>query len=330
MRRAIAAGLFAFAAAAGGLAVAPPTYEDAFATLGAVVDAGIAGIPDPPATPEEKKGLKAWKAADKASAKALLKPSPKGFTKAGVKIEKVLRKAFPLDAGVGAALSGFSADMVAATTAELQSLQDGIGALPPGDDRDFLLSLLVETEGLLGTAAGAIAPADAHAICARATKVLASVEKKYNKALARAAGSPGMSATVDGSPFATTLVEGTLATDPGTGKVKVLGIVGILFSGTESESLSLGINLVDQATFVEPGTYPVTGLEVEGGYSRMGGGGLVDFVNGEAGTLTIVSVDAARGAVTGFFEFTGPNLAGGTGTVASGRFNATNLVVTDL
>ena len=310
--------------------VLPPTYEEIFEGLAVAVDAGIAGIPSPAATKEEKKALRAWTAAGKAVARALAKPSPTGFTKAASKVDKVLSKAFPEDEVVQALLDQLAEDMVSASLGDLSSFQGELDAFPDGELKDALMASLGGISSTLADANGAPDRATLHRLCSSARRALAAVERKYNKALARAAGAPGMAATVDAAPFVAAFVEGVILVDPATGKAKQLSLNGFTFAGVESESVILGITFLGTENFVVPGTYAVTGLEVEGGYLRTGMGGPEEIINGEAGTITLVSIDPVRGTATGIFDFSGPNLGGGTGVVTSGRFNARNLVVTEV
>lgn len=325
----LAAGALLSGLAPGFAIVILPTYEEVFADLAVSLQDGRNSLPDMPTTPEDKKAVKAWESAQKAVDKANAKPGPAAYTKAAAKVEKTLGKAFPEDSTVFDVRNTLALAMIDATQGEIYDLENDIGLLPPGDDSDFLQGLMGDVQGILDLVSSAVSPADVHEICGKATKALGKVQKKYNKSLLKAAGAPGMSAVVGETPFTATFLEGTIVVDP-AGKPKQLSLSGFKVNGLVSENVILGISLIDSEEFVAPGTYLVDGLGIEGGYVRTGLGGVEEIINGEAGTITLSTIDAVHGKASGIFTFSGPTLGGPTGTVTEGRFNATNLIVVDL
>jgi hypothetical protein len=325
MRRIPVASLLAVAALAvlaeAGGAASPPSY---FGPLLDEVQNRISALPDPPATPEDRKAFKALDKARTLLAKEAKKPGFGRDAKTSTTCDKTLSRAFPEDA----TLEGLLDDLADALDVEIQArldiLETGIPAtLAEGKT---LTALQAARDAAQARLDGYGAETDrtgrlkvVKAAGAASDKVLARLAAAAMKAL----DTRGLDADVDGDPLTTRDPVGQLAFDASTRKLLNADVFGTEGEGEAARSISLHVDsLGPGGGDVEPGDTRSLSSDpqAQATYTES-----TRSAVSSTGSLTISCYDQRTGTVMGTFTFTGDYDTGGTATVTGGRFVARGL-----
>ena len=245
-----AAGIAALA----GIAVAGPlTFADAMSDFEARVTSYLAATPEVPGDKQVASARKALAKALAAIDKVQAKPSPLASVNAIARQDRALSKTIP-GAEMASQLDQVASNAFEAASGEVQALRDDLEALPSTPAGDAVLVLVGDLKDDL--AAALLLPTRAERLkeLSRLVKVHTGLRKKYDKVVKSFDHVSILAATVNGSPYSSPSVFGSLIKAPGG------GVASLTFSasapgGPGLQSFVMAVSTENIGGFIVPGNY---------------------------------------------------------------------------